>query len=234
MAKKKQGRERVYRRGLSFDQWILYVFDHDVPSGNRLAWYHQMNASWWSPSLQPQVTVAYLTTVFENATRVLMPFSDAQINQGFWFLLDRSCSEHMVVLSDWRVPWLERKRCISSMYVLFAQFFALRCTPHLSHLDTLEVDISKVSPLNSSCYMWWDLLPSMGKEVGEVCLEVMQRTLDLDAITCRESALHGLGHWVYDYPQEVETIIGAWLIRNPFLKETLKEYAHAAQKGRVL
>ncbi len=231
---KKQEKERPHK-GLSFDQWILYVFDHALPSSpHRLPWYHQANTDWWSPSLQPHVTVAYLTNLFEHATHVLTPFSDAQINQGLWFLVSNSCSDHMSVLLDLRVPWLERKHCIASMYQLFAQFFASRCTPHLSHLDTQKASTSKVSPLNSICYMWWDLMAISGKEIDEACLEVMQRTLDLDALACRESALHGLGHWAHSYPQEVEAIINGWLVRNPFLKEALKEYAYAARKGHVL
>lgn len=74
----------------------------------------------------------------------------------------------------------------------------------------------------------------LGQEIDEACLEVMQRTLDLDALACCESTLHGLGHWAHSYPQEVEAIISTWLVRNPFLKEALKEYAHAARKGHVL
>jgi hypothetical protein len=61
--------------------------------------------------------------------------------------------------------------------------------------------------------MWWDMLHFYGKpedpdcaEVGAACLEVMRMTLDLDSDACRESALHGLSHWQYAYPQQVQVI----------------------------
>ncbi|SRR5712692_815913 len=136
--------------------------------------------------------------------------------------------------------WSERKHCISSMFSLFERFFAPRCSSHLSHLDTMETDTSNVSPLNMICYMWWDILPIYGKpgeldhrEIDAACLEVMRLTLDLDSDACRESALHGLGHWEYIYPIEVKTIINAWLARNPLLTGEVKAYAHAARRGRV-
>ena len=129
-----------------------------------------------------------------------MPFSDAQLNQGFWFLANNSCSDHMFALLNPGVAWTKRKRCLSSTFILFERFFALRCSSHLSHLDTLETDTSMASPLNMICYMWWDVLPIYGKpeepgrrEFDLMCLEVMKLTLGLDSDACRESALHGLG-----------------------------------------
>jgi hypothetical protein len=230
MGKKKQIGARS-KRGLSFDQWITYVFDHAVPhSGNKNPWYHTVEQEWWDPLHVPKVTVAYLTRLFTDANSLLLPFSEAQINQGLWFLADNSCSNHMLTLLDPLISSLERKRCIFAMFTLFERFFAPRCSPHLSHLDVVGTDTSHVSPLNGICYMWWDVLPQID---DEACLEVMGRTLDLDAMACHESALHGLGHWAHAYPQEVETIISAWLARNPYLKDALKEYAHAAREGRV-
>ena len=227
----------------SFEQWITYVFDHPVPDRGKPNWYHDLDdeSEWWNPTDYPETTVAYLTSLFENAPAVLTSFTDAQINQGFWFLVDNSCSDHMFALLDVSVPWPERKRCLSSMYTLFERFFAPRCTSHLSHLDTMETDTSMVSPLNMVCYMWWDILPIHGKpeepdrrEFDTTCLEVMQRTLDLDSDACRESALHGLGHWKYAYPQQVQAIIDAWLEHHQEVSDELKAYALAARRGRVL
>ncbi len=62
----------------------------------------------------------------------------------------------------------------------------------------------------------------------------MRRTLDLSSDACRESALHGLGHWHLEYPQQVEAIIDRFLDSHPDLRSELKAYARAARKGRVL
>jgi hypothetical protein len=221
---------------IPFEAWVTYVFDHPVPNPGRPNWYHEIDSDWWDPSRTPEVTVAYLTNLFENATRVLMPFSDAQVNEGLWFLASPACSNHMFALLNQGVPWSERKHCISSILTLFEHFLALRCSPHLSHLDE-----PGANPLNAVCYMWWDIFPVSGKpddpsreEMDEAFLEVMRRTLDLSSDACRESALHGLGHWHIEYPQQVEAIIDGFLDRQPDLRSELKAYARAARKGHVL
>ena len=227
----------------SFEQWITFVFDHPVSERGKPAWYHNIDddTEWWNLVDYPETTVDYLTSLFENASTILTPYSDAQLKQGFWFLVDNSCSDHMFTLLNLSVPWPKRKRCLTSMFTLFEGFFAPRCSSHLSHLDTTETDTSMVSPLNMVCYMWWDLLPIYGKpeepdrsEFDAACLEVMRLTLDLDSDAGRESALHGLGHWKYAYPQKVQGIIDAWLEHHQEVSDELKIYALAARRGRVL
>jgi len=223
---------------LPFEAWITFIFDHPVPvAPDSLDRYENNDddSLWWDPLHQPEVTVAYLTTLFENATRVLTPFSDAQIKEGLWFLVSSACSDHMFTLLNPDVPWPERKRCISSMYTLFERFFASRCSSHLSHLDE-----PGANPLNVICYMWWDILLIYGQpkdpdraEIDAACLGVMRMTLDLGSDACRESALHGLGHWHLEYPKQVEAIIDRFLGRNSDLRLELKAYARSARKGRV-
>ncbi len=221
---------------ISFAEWVTYVFDHYVGDAAIRNWYNEIDSDWWDPSRKPGVTVAYLTKVFENATSVLTPFSAAQIKEGFWFLVSPACSDHMFALLNKDVPWSERKRCINSIFTLFEQFLALQCSPHLSHLDE-----PGANPLNAVCYMWWDILPICGEpekpdraELDVACLDVMRRILDLSSDACRESALHGLGHWHLEYPEQVEAIINSFLDRNPALRSELKEYARAARAGLVL
>ena len=48
-------------------------------------------------------------------------------------------------------------------------------------------------------------------------LQVMESTLQLDSIACRESALHGLGHWQHQYPQRVGEIIDKFSMSQPDL-----------------
>jgi hypothetical protein len=227
----------------SFEQWITYVFDHPLPNPGAPQWYFESNYNgpWWDPYDEPETTVAYLTMLFEQATSTLASFSDAQVMQGLWFLISNASCEAMFSLLDTGVPWSDRKRCIFSMFTLFECLFAPRCSAHLSHRDIKGTDTSQVNPLNMVCYMWWDILPIHGKpeepdrrDVDATFLEVMRLTLDLDADSCREAALHGLGHWKYTYPEEVETIIDTWLARHQELGEELKEYALAARRGAIM
>jgi hypothetical protein len=197
-------------------------------------WYWADDAGWWKGP--PHVTVGYLTRAFENAADCLQPYSDGQVNQGLWYLASNACSEHMFAVMDEGVPWVERQRCLRAMLDLYRQCFAQRCTPTLGHLDE-----QPAGPLNLACYMWWDLLPFAGqpaqpaqRDFDATCLEVMAATLELESDACRESALHGLGHWYHSYPERVGTIVDAFLARGAVVRDALRQYALAARRGHVL
>jgi len=208
----------------------VYVFDHpeDEPQ-----WDQDWRKVTWDGS--SVTTVAYLTHLFENAGEVLRPFSDAQVSNGLAFLFR---SEHIHAFQDdsprQGASWLDRKRGLRSLYTLFEQCFALRCSPHLSHLDE-----PGANPLNVSCYMWWDIYPAYPTsanniEEDEILLGVMEDVLRLDSDACRESALHGLGHWQMGYPERVKAVTDEFLARNQAIRPELKHYALQARRGQVL
>ncbi len=220
-------------KDLTFAQWLAYVFDHPVEDGKQ-AWYWDVDRDWWEEDAAD--TIRFLTRAFENAAVVFQPYSDAQLNQGLWFLVDNACSGHMFALLDDSVPWSARQRCISSIHQLFERCFAQRCTPHLSHLDE-----PGAGPLNAVCYMWWDIIPIYGKpqdpirkELDHAVLDVLESTLQLDSIACRESALHGLGHWQHYYPERVGEIIDRFSMLHRELPEKLHAYLLKAYTGYVL
>jgi len=218
---------------LTFEEWVLFVFDHHVDD-SRLEWYWDIDADRWEGP--PALTVEYLTRAFENSQSVFAPYSDSQLNQGLWYLASNACSSHMFALMDASVPWPARQRCINSIHMLYKDCFAKRCTPHLGHLDE-----PGAGPLNSICYMWWDIIPLAGlpddparREMDQAILQVMDATLQLDSIACQESALHGLGHWQPHYAGRVEEIIQGFLGHNKLLQENLRAYAMSALNGCVL
>lgn len=220
---------------MTFEGWLRYVFDHSVDD-HKLEWYWDMDREEWNEEANPGETVQFLTRAFENAEVVFRPYSDAQLNQGLWFVASNACSNHMFTLMNERVPWPARQRCIASFHRLYEQCFAKRCTPHLSHIDE-----PGAGPLNGVCYMWWDIIPIAGRPedpAGEAfdrtILQVMDSTLQLDSIACRESALHGLGHWQHAYPQQVGTIIDRFSMSHKDLPEKLQEYMMNAYVGHVL
>jgi hypothetical protein len=218
---------------LTFEQWLTFVFDHPVDT-TKPEWYWDPEADWWDG---PKVdTIQFLTQAFENSFVLFQPYSDAQLNQGLWYLVSNACSNHMFALLDSSVPWPARQRCVRSIYKLFAECFAKSCTAHLSHLDERGA-----SPLNSVCYMWWDIMPLSGQpnnpeqsEMDKEILGVLESTLKLDSIACQESALHGLGHWHLYYPQRVEEIIDTFLENQRGIREELQTYAMSAYDGCVL
>ena len=218
---------------LTFDEWLTHVFDHPVSDLNN-AWYWDIDRDWWEEDSAE--TLEFMTRAFEHAADVLQPYSDAQLNQGLWFLASNACSNHMFALMNESFPWPARRRCIASIHQLYEQCFAGRCSPHLSHIDE-----TGASPLNMVCYMWWDIIPLYGKPddpahkaLDEAVLQVMESTLQLDSIACRESALHGLGHWQHAYPGRVGEIIDRFSMRQPDLPEKLRAYMVNAYVGYVL
>ena len=75
---------------------------------------------------------------------------------------------------------------------------------------------------------------SCRRELDQEILGVLESTLQLDSIACRESALHGLGHWQHYYPQRVGEIIDAFLMKHRVLRKELETYAVKAYTGYVL
>lgn len=215
---------------LSFDAWLVHVFDHEVGGPQ---WYFAPDAAYWQGP--PAVTLAYLTHLFEDPVPCLHAYSDEQLNQGFWYIVSNGASDYLLALLEQQVPLQARLRCIRSFVNLFEKLFAVRCSPHLSHLDE-----PGANPLNPSCYMWWDIMPILAqpdvparRELDAECLWVMERVLGLDSIPCQESALHGLGHWHADYPQPTERAIDAFLAVHPKLRPELLSYAKNARRGCV-
>jgi hypothetical protein len=86
---------------LSFEEWIEHAFSHEVRL-QRNAWFFDPDADWWNP--EPREAVAYLTRLFENPDEHLHWFSDAQIAQGFTYLVSTSASGDSGWLCSREVP----------------------------------------------------------------------------------------------------------------------------------
>ena len=220
----------------SFREWLTWVFDHPDEGPE---WHWDLDAPDLEPELTPPTIVAYLTDLFRGAPSHLAPYSLEQAKRGLWFLADNSCSSHVFALGDVAVDAESRLRCIGSMTALFRDYFAPRCADALSHRDE-----AAANPLNMICYMWWDVLPwwwhdtpTLAAESIDACLAVMAEMLEIESVAVRESALHGLGHFVAVSPgaeARVPQIIDSFLGGNRSLRPELHAYARAARGGCVL
>ncbi len=218
-------------------EWITYIFDHPVAGDVREAWYWSDDAPVWQGA--PDEIPLLIAETFERADQLLTPFSDAQIDQGFWFLIGFSPPDFMDTLVDPQIPLVARLRAVRSFLPLFERVMAIRCSSHLG-----SVSESWGNLLNSSCYMWWDWLqypflkhglpedPERAVFHSEILI-TLRRLLAIPQDACRESALHGLGHWVRDYPQAAETV-DEFLSNTPGLRPEIIAYAERARIGNVL
>ena len=218
---------------LSYEDWVEHIFSHPVPV-YQPRWYDQPDSERWDAAASRKAH--YLTRLFEDPEPALAFFADSQIAQGLTYLIDPGASDHALSLFDESVSIDERLRGLRATYSLFAHIFDRRCTPHLSHRDE-----PGAGPLNGVCYMWWDVFPAAAapqnpnqRAIDEAILSTMERILQLSSLACRESALHGLGHWQRAYPAAVTPIIDSFLDRHLDLSGGLRAYAQAARGGCVL
>jgi hypothetical protein len=180
----------------------------------------------------------YMIELFEAPAAPLQKFSDAQVNQGLWFLASNSCSDHFFAFTDLGLPEERRLRGVRAIGTLFARLFAKRCSPHLCHADE-----PGRGALNPVCYMLWDIAPlprfhdhaTLAAE-NNAAIDVMEACLALDHDACRESALHGMGegHWFAPVRPRIHAAVDAFLTRNPGLRPELAAYARRARVGQVL
>lgn len=210
-------------------EWISHVFDHPVADPQ---WYWSIDAPEWEDA-QENIAV-FIAETFESSGQLLRGFSDAQLNQGLWYMAHNANSDFMYSLVDEQVPEPTRLRALRSFVPLFEQVMKVRCSPHLSHIDE-----PGSNPLNSICYMWWDILPFHGRPddptrstFDREVLAVLSRLLSIPHDACRESALHGLGHWAIYYPK-VASIVQDFLSHTPGLRPELSTYAQRAKGGCI-
>lgn len=217
-------------RDASFEEWIEFIFARPVSDP---AWYWETGADRWEGS--PERTAELLTETFERCGEVLEPFDDEQVNQGLWMIASFSCSNIGFSLADDTVPWALRARGLESIFTLFRDCFAVRCSNHLGHLDE-----DGANPVNSICFMWWDIFPIHGqpeilsrKECDDLVVSIMERTLELPSTACQEAALHGLGEWEMHYPDRIHQVIERFIWANRKIRTPLRNYAYAARHGDV-
>jgi hypothetical protein len=217
-----------------FDAWIDLIFNHPVTEE---AWY-------WDDSKDPTIPsepfIDYATKLFRNSGALLARFSDGQVRYGLEFLISNSASNQIFALTDQIVPLVKRIEFLDAIFDLNRDCFEPRCTSHLPHLDYSETP-THVSPLNTICYMWWDIFiiwpnpkdPAM-TPLADASLRVMEKCLSLSNIAVLEGALHGLGHFKFGYEKEVQDIINHFLKTHPELPIALRDYANDAATGCIL
>lgn len=215
---------------LPFEDWRHFIFDHE-PTGPE--WYADACAPYWNAPTD--LTAQYLIRLFSDPCIHLERYSDEQINKGLWYLISPGLGEHMLCLDDERLALSIRTSVVRSCIHLFKLLFQFRCSRHLSHSDWIHA-----APLNSICYMWWDIMPVYGgpveadrKALQRAAIDVMSEILNLDNVACQESALHGLGHWRQYDPDGIAATIDRFLSGGQHAPD-LRQYAVSARCGCVL
>jgi hypothetical protein len=224
--------QRSLSTPLTYEQWERFVFersitasgssdDPDLPEGTR-----------WDERVDTRRALEYLTRLFRNPADLPRRYSRAQIDQGLHYLISPSSSGHAHVLSDVRLPWSDRTACFEAMIALYEKLMAPVYKDDLGHTN-------HGSGFHSACYMWWDIFPLWGgmdhpdrDRINEAVLNVCEYALGLRALSCQESALHGLGHWHLEIPEQTGPIVERFLARTD-INRAIRAYAELAAAGHV-
>ena len=217
----------------TFDEWLKWAFDHPVAAQVKDEWWwHEPDADEGGRWLDrpPIQALTFVTRLFENPLPHLSLYTDAQIDQALWFIVSETNSKHFKWLMDGRVDLSLRKRCIRSIENLSRALFAPRCSDDVIH---------GTKPLDSICYMLWDLglhggFPEVrDSEIDKEAVNTLARIIEIQSIACQQSALHGLGHLVQDARFGCD-IIQKYLDDHPDLRNDIRKYAECALVGKVL
>jgi len=218
-----------------YREWLTHIFDRPIA-----------DPPWYFPEDvmvdvhfhgAPAELAALFIHTMQRCKTDLAAFSDAQVDQGLYYMVNNSCSNISIDVKHESLSLDIRTSLLRSIKKLYADCFEERCAPVLSHLDE-----PGATRLNHVCYMFWDVSPLLywRKDPNcalfdDVIVEVLQAALSLKNPACIESALHGLGH----LRQIMGPTCPAKAIVTRFLETrsaspALKAYAAEAATGRVL
>jgi hypothetical protein len=227
---------------MNFDDWINEIFNH--PTGES-PWYYDSNTDnydlWNLEFHYPEMTIQYLTKLFEEIAVLPRQFSDAQIAAGLYYIISPGFSGILCDVFDLSNPadMPSRLRCIEAIYTVYEQLFAVRCSPEL--FLSQKIKLSR-NPLDLICFMWWDMccyprsptdkdFTANDERLHEAIFMVMNKTLTLESEACQEGALHGFNEFHFRYPYRVNALVKTFIAENPQISPQLRKYAEGASWG---
>ena len=199
---------------------------------------HEDDKEWYfaegfmPPELNSETQVLFATQIFKNAEAYAKTFTERQFCLGLNYLINPAASWHCYSYLESSVDEAVRLSVFDSMYDVFSLVFDQRCRETVSN----RADLPSAT-YSYMCYMWWDVFPRHGipfesylQETDRTIQSLLARLLTLESVACKESALHGLGHWHAAFSDFVEETIARASLQIP---ESLKEYAKRAGTGDV-
>ena len=213
---------------MSYSEWFENTFNTDESKVQDREWTECDRV----PEVDPERAVKYLSRCFTGAS-ALLDVPEGRVAGGLFRLANSCEGDHIRALNNDKVPFERRFECWRSMATLFEDFFAVACRTYIGHDDT---GWKPRGPLDIPCYMWWDVIPLWPKlhvddEVAMLpaVLEVMERSLATDSISCQESALHGFYCYGEFFRERAIEIISSYFAVVPS-EHPLRKYAEDARE----
>jgi hypothetical protein len=205
-----------------------FLFDRPLTG---TPWYFDQNSHPYE--VQGTETLQLVHHVLLNSQSLPTRYSNEQISHGLNFLINPSCSDICYLFVDSSLNQGLRASTTMAIYEVFEKIFQQKCLQSVP-FESLSEPESK--GLNWICYMWWDIFPRHGIPTSAACSEVdmaiirtLNRIAQLPSFACKESAIHGLGHWASARPEIVAHVFD--LI--PDVPANLVEYMALAKTGHI-
>jgi len=212
------------------NEFVKFLFDRDTSAG---LWY--LRDDFDAPDLGGEKYLELFRWIMNEATSIAECYSESQLAQGLLCLINPSSSPVTPFFYEERLNVELKSAAIHSMRTIFDALFAKKCTgsARFNEQDSQNKDVT----FDYVCFMWWDIFPWHGvperpsmAAVSDALIQVLADILEIDNFACKESALHGLGHWHSARPQQVEGIING---ASPRIPSDLLAYAECARSGKV-
>jgi hypothetical protein len=204
------------------DDFVRFVFDHPTVDEGEPEWYFTED---FEVLYEAHRQVRLLTELFATSARWRARFTDAQIEQGLWFVFNRAEPYVTELLWNNEVPWAERRACIDAIFTLYADLFPICPVATIDYM---------IPDLLADGYDFGTRHPDANPEdrqVQEALMALFARLLDQPQPAAQYAGLHGLGH--LEHPRG-PALIDDYLVRHADITASLREYALQARAGDVL
>jgi hypothetical protein len=213
---------RVDLRGISYDDWLAFVFDHPVPPQGEKEWYFKVDLDVEADAGRQ---VAFLTRLFLEPEVVVGRYTPGQIEQGFWFMFGGGSGEWFRdPLWDPSVSREARQGCIETLPELYARLLQ-RCA-----LGTIPFMLPDLLAFEYGSGFRRPEADEEDRRVQQALFTAFRRMLDSRHPATQEAALHGLHH--LEHPAGKQTI-RAWLDSDSNLPQEVRRYAEDVLAGRA-
>jgi hypothetical protein len=227
----------------SFDEWVVYCFEHgradfqataEAKGGDHSA-IEEREARFGA--LSSTQVAEYCWELFSSPGFLAERYSDDQIADATWFLFGIGSSYLRAIRAE-SVPRELQVDVVRSVSAMYTELFDRVC----DRGEGADVDVRSSRPIDIAVSMIWDMeciATPLHKAAGlqhlvDPCFEVLETALLRCASpSCKRSALHGLGHVCHHHPDRVRALIGRYYAL-PGQPEWLDEYAVTAWRGAVL
>lgn len=212
----------------SFDNLISFLL---LRNDSDFEWYYKDD--FWDPEFDNNKMVGFISEFYSRVTKISKDHSQSSIYHALNYTVNTTCGHLGYLISNEAIEAERRVELVDSMFILFRDYFNSECAN-----TSIRNKVGFNQTINMVCYMWWELVSWQGipyrhdmKSIDESILKCLENILRLDNEACKESAIHGLGHWYDSYPERVESIIAG---NRDAIPIELKDYATQAVTGRVL